>query len=114
LIDQRPQNGLLGGLWEFPGGKVEPQETIPDCIRREIQEELGIVIEVGEHLITVNHAYTHFKVTLIVHHCRHISGNPQPLACDQVRWVRLDELEHYPFPKANQQIIAALHQSPPP
>ena len=111
LIDQRPQNGLLGGLWEFPGGKVEPGETIPNCIHREIQEELGIDIEVGDHLITVDHAYTHFKVTLTVHHCRHLSGTPQPLGCEQVRWVNLEDLDQYPFPKANQQIIAALRAS---
>ena len=108
LIDLRPQEGLLGGLWEFPGGKVEPQETIPHCIQREIREELGIEIEVGEHLITLDHAYTHFKVTLAVHHCRHLSGEPQPLACDEVRWVTLDQLDQYPFPKANQTIITAL------
>ena len=108
LIDRRPQNGLLGGLWEFPGGKVEPPETIPDCIQREIREELGIDIEVGDHLITVDHAYTHFKVTLAVHYCRHLAGDPQPLACDEVRWVTLDQLDQYPFPKANQTIIGAL------
>jgi len=108
LIDKRPQKGLLGGLWEFPGGKVEPQESVPDCIQREIKEELGIDITVEDHLITVNHAYTHFKVTLTVHHCRHIQGEPQPLECDQIRWVTLDELDQYPFPKANQEIIAAL------
>ncbi|NCJ06814.1 A/G-specific adenine glycosylase [Synechococcales cyanobacterium C] len=108
LIDRRPQSGLLGGLWEFPGGKVEPGESIPDCIAREIQEELGIEVAVGDHLITVDHAYTHFKVTLMVHHCRHLAGEPQPLACDEVRWVRLAELADFPFPKANQDIIAAL------
>ena len=111
LIDKRRQNGLLGGLWEFPGGKVEPAETIPDCIRREIKEELGIDIEVGDRLITVTHAYTHFKVTLTVHHCRHLRGLPQPLECDEVRWVTLNELDQYPFPKANEQIIAALRQN---
>lgn len=110
LIDKRPQKGLLGGLWEFPGGKVEPQETIPECIRREIQEELGIEVEVGDHLITLDHAYTHFKVTLTVHHCRHRRGVPQPLECDQVRWVSLAEIDQYPFPQANVKIIAALRQ----
>ncbi len=110
LIDKRPQKGLLGGLWEFPGGKLEPGEIMSDCIRREIQEELGIDIEVGDHLITVDHAYTHFKVTLTVHHCRHLAGEPQPIECDEVRWVTLDELEKYPFPNANQQIIDALQQ----
>lgn len=111
LIDKRPEQGLLGGLWEFPGGKLEPPETIPDCIRREIAEELGIEIAVGEHLITVDHAYTHFKVTLTVHQCQHVHGEPQALACDQIRWVTLAELDDYPFPKANQQIIAALRSA---
>ncbi len=111
LIDRRPQNGLLGGLWEFPGGKVEPGETTEACIQREIREELGIEIEVGDRLIVVDHAYSHFRVTLNVHHCRHISGEPQPIECDEVRWVSLSELEQYPFPKANIQIIEALRRT---
>lgn len=108
LIDRRRQDGLLGGLWEFPGGKIEPGETIAACIKREIQEELGIDIEVGDRLITIDHAYSHFRVTLNVHHCRHLNGDPQPIECDEVRWVAVDDLEQYPFPKANVQIIEAL------
>jgi A/G-specific adenine glycosylase len=108
LIDRRPQQGLLGGLWEFPGGKVEPGESVAACIRRELQEELAIEVEVGAHLITLDHAYTHFKVTLHVYHCRHLSGEPQPLACDEIRWVTVDALERYPFPTANVKIIQAL------
>jgi A/G-specific adenine glycosylase len=108
LIDKRPQSGLLGGLWEFPGGKVEPNETIADCVVREIQEELGINIEVLAHFMTLEHAYTHFKVTLSVHDCWHVSGEPQPIECDAVKWVNLTELDQYPFPTANQKIIAAL------
>jgi A/G-specific adenine glycosylase len=111
LIDKRPQSGLLGGLWEFPGGKVEPNETLAECVVREIQEELGIEIAVLEHFMTIEHAYTHFKVTLSVHHCRHLSGNPQPIECDEVKWVSLDELDQYPFPTANQKIIEALRKS---
>ena len=110
LIDRRRPQGLLGGLWEFPGGKIELGETVEDCIQREIQEELGIEIAVGSHLITIDHAYTHFRVTLTVHHCRHLSGIPQPLECDEIRWVNLEELDQYPFPKANVQIINALRQ----
>ena len=110
LIDRRRQEGLLGGLWEFPGGKVEPGETIEACIQREIKEELGIDISVGDRLITVNHAYTHFKVTLNVHLCQHISGDPQPIECDEIRWVTLDEIDQFPFPKANGEIIEALKQ----
>ncbi|HEY9658278.1 MAG TPA: A/G-specific adenine glycosylase [Allocoleopsis sp.] len=108
LIDRRRQEGLLGGLWEFPGGKIEPGETVEACIQREILEELGIEIEVGDRLITIDHTYTHFRVTLNVHHCRYVSGEPQPLECDEVRWVEVSQLEEFPFPKANVEIIAAL------
>ncbi len=108
LIDRRRQEGLLGGLWEFPGGKVEAGETIEACIQREIREELGIEIAVGDRLIVVDHAYSHFRVTLNVHHCRYISGEPQAIECDEVRWVTLADIDRYPFPKANVQIIDAL------
>lgn len=113
LIDRRPATGLLGGLWEFPGGKIEPGETVQDCIIREVQEELAIAVEVGEHLIDIDHAYSHFKVTLQVYHCYHRSGEPQPLGCDAVRWVNLEELDQYAFPKANEQIIRALRETTP-
>jgi A/G-specific adenine glycosylase len=112
LIDRRRQEGLLGGLWEFPGGKVEPGETVEACIQREIQEEIGIEIEVGDRLITIDHAYTHFRVTLNVHHCCYVSGEPKAIECDEVRWVTVDELDQYPFPKANVQIIEAIRTHP--
>jgi len=108
LIDRRKAEGLLGGLWEFPGGKVEPGETIEQCIKREIQEELGIEVEVGDHLITIDHTYTHFRVTLKVHHCRYLSGEAQAIECDEIRWVTIDVLPEFPFPKANLKIIEAL------
>ncbi len=114
LIDKRRPEGLLGGLWEFPGGKVEPGETVPECIQREIREELGIAITVGDHLITVEHAYTHFSVSLVVHHCDYLSGEPQPIECEEIRWVTLAELDQFPFPKANLQVISALRQSAQP
>lgn len=111
LIDRRPQDGLLGGLWEFPGGKQEPEETITACIEREIQEELGIAIRVGDPLITLDHAYTHYRVTLHVYQCQYLSGEPQAIGCDEVRWATLAELDDYAFPKANEKIIAALRQT---
>jgi A/G-specific adenine glycosylase len=114
LIDQRPSTGLLANLWEFPGGKVEPGESIPDCIRREIDEELGIDIQVGEHLITVNHRYTHLRVTLVVHHCFYRRGTPQLRGCQAYAWVALPDLCRYPFPQANQKIIQALQARPIP
>ena len=111
LSDRRRPKGVLGRLWEFPGGKVEPGETVKDCIKREIWEELGIVIEVGRHLISVDHVYIHLHVTLTVHHCRHLTGIPQPIECDEIRWVTLDEIDQFAFPEANEKIINALRQS---
>jgi len=110
LIDRRRPTGSMGGLWEFPGGKIELGETVEECIKREIWEELGIVIAVGKHLISIDHTYTHFRVTLSVHHCRHLTGYPIPIECEEVRWVTLAELDQYPFPKANEQIIDALRR----
>ena len=108
LIDQRLNEGLLGGLWEFPGGKQEPGEAIEGTIVRELREELAIEAEVGEQLITVDHAYSHKKLRFVVHLCTWLSGEPQPLASQQVRWVRPEQLAEFPFPAANARIIAAL------
>ena len=108
LIDQRLNEGLLGGLWEFPGGKQEPDELITATICRELREELAIEVSVDHKLITVDHAYSHKKLRFEVHLCRWVSGDPQPLASQQVRWVKPSELADYPFPAANVRIIAAL------
>ena len=108
LIDQRLNEGLLGGLWEFPGGKQEQGELIVDTIARELQEELAIDVSVGEELIILDHAYSHKKLRFVVHLCQWRKGEPQPLASQQVRWVRPESLADYPFPAANARIIAAL------
>ena len=108
LIDQRLEEGLLGGMWEFPGGKQESGETIQTCIARELEEELGIAVTLGEELITVDHAYSHKKLRFVVHLCTWVSGDPQPLASQQVRWVPPASLKEYPFPAANARIIEAL------
>ena len=108
LIDQRLEEGLLGGLWEFPGGKQEPGEPIEATIQRELREELAIEVEVNAPLIELEHASSHKRLRFVVHLCTPISGDPQPLASQQVRWVWPSELESYPFPAANARIIAAL------
>ncbi|MEX1324494.1 MAG: 8-oxo-dGTP diphosphatase MutT [Synechococcaceae cyanobacterium] len=108
LIDQRHDGGLLGGLWEFPGGKQEPGEPITATIRRELGEELAIEVAVGEELISLEHAYSHKRLRFVVHLCTWLSGEPQPLASQQVRWVRPEQLAEFPFPAANARIIAAL------
>ena len=108
LIDRRKFQGEMGGFWEFPGGKIEANETVEECIQREIREELAIEIAVGDRLIQINHTYDTFKVTLFVHNCQYLSGKPQPIECQEIRWVSLSELDNYQFPKANSQIINTL------
>lgn len=108
LIARRPAEGLLGGLWEFPGGKREEGESLEDCLRREIREELGVQVVVGERFATVRHAYTHFRVTLHAFHCRHLSGDPRALGCAAWRWVTPVELDAYPMPGTNRKILESL------
>ena len=73
-----------------------------------MQEEIDIEIEVGENLVNLNHDYTDFKVTLYVHICRYLTGEPKPIECQEIRWVRLEEIEQFSFPKANAKIIEML------
>lgn len=111
LIAQRPPDGMLGGLWEFPGGKLEATDAdLRACLRREIAEELAMQIEVGAQLTTVRHAYTHFRITLHAFHAHHTSGEPQALGVADWRWVTLADLAAFPFPVTDQKIIAALQQ----
>ena len=108
LIDKRLPTGLMANLWEFPGGKIEEGETVVECIKREIKEELDIDIIVGKHLITINHTYSKFKVTLIVHLCKIIRGEAKAIECQEVRWIEVSQIHKFTFPEANQQIINAL------
>ena len=108
LIAQRPPEGMLGGLWEFPGGKQQGNESLGECLKREIREELGLEIEVGSLLVAVKHAYTHFRITLHAFNCRYLGGEPRPIAVADYDWVTLDEVERYAFPVSDQKIIAAL------
>jgi 8-oxo-dGTP diphosphatase len=110
LIDRRKATGEMGGLWEFPGGKIEAGETIEACIKREIKEELGIEILVGDRLTTITHQYKTFKVTLYVHDCQYLKGIPQPIECEEIQWVTPAELNKYQFPLANTQIVNLLQQ----
>ncbi len=114
LITQRPLDGLLGGLWEFPGGKRLPGEDLSVCLRREIEEELAIEIKVNDLLCTIQHSFTHFHMVLYVFDCQWLSGKPQCLGCRDLHWVTLDELDAYAFPVADQKVIAFLRnpQSP--
>lgn len=108
LIDKRKPDGLLGGLWEFPGGKVKAGESLEHALRREVKEELDIEVQVGREIGVVEHTYTHFHVEIHAFECKHLSGEPRPLACAALKWVRVDELDRYAFPAANKKIIQFL------
>jgi A/G-specific adenine glycosylase len=108
LIAQRPLDGMLGGLWEFPGGKREPGETLEACLRRELAEELDIAVAVGAPLTVVQHAYTHFRITLHAFHCRIVAGQLRALGCADWRWISLEDVSSFAFSAADHQIIAAL------
>ena len=108
LIAQRPVDGLLGGLWEFPGGKQEAGESLPEALVREIDEELALKVEPGQHLVSVKHAYTHFRITLHAYHANYQGGQPQHIGVADHRWVTLAEVDQYAFAKTDLKIIAAL------
>jgi A/G-specific adenine glycosylase len=104
LLAQRKMDALLGGMWEFPGGKQERGETLETCLRRELFEELGVHVRVGELLLKVPHAFTHFRITLHVFRCDNLRGTPKPLDAATVRWVRLADLHRFPMGKADRVV----------
>lgn len=108
LLAQRNLDDMLGGLWEFPGGKLEDGETLPDCLAREMCEELGVTVEVGERLTRIEHAYTHFRMTLHAFRCRLIAGEPRCLDCADFRWALPAEMAELPMSVADRKIVQAL------
>ncbi len=111
LIAQRLADEMLGGLWEFPGGHRERNESLQACVRREVREELDIRIKVEEEFAAVDHAYSHFKITMHAFHCRWVSGRPRAIGCAAWKWVLPRELSAYAFPKANRKLITQLTMS---
>ena len=108
LLAKRPSKGLLGGMWEFPGGKVEPDESLKGCLRREIREELGVDIRVGRSFGIYEHAYSHFSITLHAFLCELVDGRPQPIEAAELAWVSPMDLKHYPMGKVDRQIAKGL------
>jgi len=108
LITQRRAGAHLGGLWEFPGGKREAGETFEQCLVREISEELGMRISVGELFAEVAHDYPEKSVRLKFFICRILSGEPQPLGCAGFRWVKKSKLTRFDFPAADAQLQEKL------
>jgi A/G-specific adenine glycosylase len=108
LITLRKAEGLLGGLWEFPGGKTEAGESAEQACVREIKEETNLEIKVEESLTVIRHAYTHFKIVMEVFICRHLSGRVRLDGPVDHRWIGFKGIKKYPFPKANHKAFPSL------
>ncbi len=108
LITQRPPSASLPLLWEFPGGRVEPGESDPEALGRELQEEMGISVQVGDRVIHVEHAYEGYDIDFCVYRCRLEEGPIRHIRVHDHRWVSPDELDSYEFPPADEETIARL------
>ena len=111
LITRRPESGLLGGLWEFPGGKVTEGESPAGACAREIREEVSLEVEVGERIARVHHAYSHLKVEIDVFACRYRAGDVVLDGPVDYRWIRPEETDEYAFPRANHKFMAEVKRA---
>jgi 8-oxo-dGTP diphosphatase len=107
LIAQRPPGKSMAGLWEFPGGKVDPGETLEACLVRELDEELGVAARVGALRWSTTHDYPAKRVELHFYDCA-IEGEPRPLLGQELRWVSASELAILPLPEADAGLVAVL------
>jgi A/G-specific adenine glycosylase len=114
LIGRRPEGKLLGGLWEFPGGKMERGETHETCLEREMREELAIVVTPGAEIGVFDHAYTHFRVRVYALECRLVRGRPRALEHTELRWARPQELEAFPMGKVDRGIARTIAEEAQP
>jgi len=108
LITRRHPDAHLGGLWEFPGGKREGDETFEQCLIRELREELGIEIQVGQLVESLTHTYPEKTVHLRFYRCQWLQNEPQPVGCADFRWVTAEELKDYAFPAADKRLLTLL------
>ena len=111
FIQQRPVKGLLGGLWELPGGKAVSGESPEQTCMRELNEELGVKVMVGDLIAKVKHAYSHFRITLRAYECTVTEGQPVSTVGLKSRWVDPQDLHQFAFPRANRRILDLLTQS---
>lgn len=100
----------MGGYWEFPGGKQEEGESLKECLEREIAEELGVTVLVGDRLLTVDYEYHSRVVSLHVFHCRRLAGEPEALQSQEIRWVEVTALKRLDFPPPDLEVIEFLER----
>jgi A/G-specific adenine glycosylase len=108
LLLRRPDEGFLAGLWEFPGGRRKSNETTGQACRRTIKDRTGLTVTVGEPITRVQHAYTHFKITMEVMNCRWEAGRVQPNGSAAFRWVPPGQLQDFPLPGAVKKVLPYL------
>lgn len=113
MICQRPAHKARGMLWEFVGGKVEPGETKEQALIRECQEELAITLSVGEVFMDVVHEYPDLTVHLTLFNAAILSGTPQKLEHNDIRWITVDEIPEYEFCPADEIILKRLRRTKP-
>ena len=107
LVTRRLEGTHLSGLWEFPGGKCEPGETLEECLQREIQEELGVTADVHEEVVTTEYDYPERTVRLHFLRCD-LAGPPRAVLGQEMRWVTRVELGTLPLPEADRALVEAL------
>jgi 8-oxo-dGTP diphosphatase len=111
LLALRPKDKHKGGLWEFPGGKVEEGESVRAALARELLEEINLVVEEATPFLVIDHDYGDKQVTLDVWTVRRFSGAPHGSEGQQIAWVKIVDLDRYQFPEANAGIVAALRKA---
>jgi mutator protein MutT len=112
LVTRRQAGVHLSGFWEFPGGKVDNDESHQAALCREMREELGTEVEVGDRLLAIDHAYAERSVALHFYRCL-LLGTPRPVLGQEMAWVAREDLRQLPFPEADEALIALLTNLPP-
>jgi len=105
LISKRKSAGLLGGLWEFPGGKIKPRESGPDCVIRRARETLNVLVDPGNCIKQIKHSYSHFIITVDAYRCVFVGGQPRRFGYDDFRWIYPYEIHQFAFHRSNHKLF---------
>ena len=113
LIAQRKKGDSFGSLWEFPGGKKNPDESFEECVAREVKEEVDLDVRVDEKFMEIRRPYYERVIWLNFYLCSYVAGEAKPLDCERTEWVNVRDMKNYPFPPANETVIRKLSELRP-